>query len=80
MRNRRGVGDRNDHHTGGLQRADRHLAARARTLDVDVDLAQPCSIARRAACSAVTWAAYGVLLREPLKPFEPALDQCNLNQ
>src|SRR3954452_15099389 len=35
----------------------------------------PCSIARRAACSAVTWAAYGVLFREPLKPLAPALDQ-----
>jgi hypothetical protein len=32
-------------------------------------------MARRAAASAVTWAAYGVLLRDPLKPFEPALDQ-----
>ncbi len=35
----------------------------------------PCSMALRAADSAVTWAAYGVLLRLPLKPFEPALDQ-----
>ncbi len=35
---------------------------------------KPCSIARRAACSAVTCAAYGVLLREPLNPFAPALD------
>jgi len=33
----------------------------------------PCSIARRAAASAAIWAAYGVLLREPLKPAEPAL-------
>jgi hypothetical protein len=31
-------------------------------------------MARRAACSAVTCAAYGVLLREPLNPFAPALD------
>lgn len=35
----------------------------------------PCSIALRAACSAVTCAAYGVLLRDPLNPFAPALDQ-----
>ncbi len=34
----------------------------------------PCSIALRAACSAVTCAAYGVLLRLPLKPFDPELD------
>src|SRR4026208_414034 len=35
----------------------------------------PFSIALRAAISAVICAAYGVLLREPLKPFCPALDQ-----
>src|SRR5690606_40571449 len=35
----------------------------------------PCSIALRAALSAVTWAAYGVLLREPRKPEPPALAQ-----
>src|SRR3974390_1264666 len=34
---------------------------------------RPCSIARRAAPSAAIWAAYGVLLREPLKPDWPAL-------
>jgi hypothetical protein len=34
----------------------------------------PCSIALRAAFSAATWAAYGVLLRVPLKPLDPALD------
>src|SRR5262249_24224050 len=33
----------------------------------------PCSIARRTAPSAATCAAYGVLLREPLKLDEPAL-------
>src|SRR5437588_2670510 len=33
---------------------------------------RPCSIALRAAASAVTWAANGVLLREPLKPWPPA--------
>ena len=33
----------------------------------------PCSIARRAAPSAAICAAYGVLLREPLKPGLPAL-------
>src|SRR5215471_14562763 len=32
-------------------------------------------MARRAACSAVTWAAKGVLLREPLKPCPPAEPQ-----
>ena len=35
----------------------------------------PCSIALRAASSAASCAANGVLLREPLKPREPALDQ-----
>src|SRR5215210_9195521 len=34
----------------------------------------PCSAALRAASSAATWAAYGVDLREPLKPIEPAED------
>src|SRR3712207_5245942 len=33
----------------------------------------PLSMARRAACSAVICAAYGVLLREPRKPCAPAL-------
>ena len=33
----------------------------------------PCSIALRAVASAVVWAAKGVLLREPLKPWPPAL-------
>src|SRR5687768_15601534 len=35
----------------------------------------PASIALRAAVSAVTPAAYGVLLREPLKPLAPAEPQ-----
>ncbi len=34
----------------------------------------PCSEALRAASSAATWAAYGVDLREPLKPMAPADD------
>src|SRR5437763_508793 len=34
----------------------------------------PCSIALRAASSAASCAANGVLLREPLKPRDPALD------
>src|SRR5438045_5877034 len=38
----------------------------------------PCSIARRAASSAASWAAKGVLLREPLKPREPADDQATV--
>src|SRR5690348_13297159 len=35
-------------------------------------LRMPCSMARRAAASAAIWAAYGVDLREPLKPTWPA--------
>src|SRR6476660_5519851 len=35
----------------------------------------PCSAAFRPASSAAIWAAYGVDLREPLKPIRPALDQ-----
>src|SRR5581483_8421287 len=35
----------------------------------------PCSAALRPASSAAIWAAYGVDLREPLKPIMPALDQ-----
>src|SRR5512138_1386210 len=35
----------------------------------------PCSIARRAASSAASCAANGVLLREPLKPRDPELAQ-----
>src|SRR5689334_24795553 len=35
----------------------------------------PCSEAFLAAASAATWAAYGVDLREPLKPSAPAEDQ-----
>ena len=33
----------------------------------------PCSWARRAAASPASWAAKGVLLREPLKPVWPAV-------
>jgi hypothetical protein len=35
----------------------------------------PCSIALLAACSAASWAAKGVLLRDPLNPTLPALAQ-----
>ena len=35
----------------------------------------PCSAALRPASSAATWAAYGVDLREPLKPMVPDDDQ-----
>src|SRR5215471_6406983 len=35
----------------------------------------PCSMALWAASSAASWAANGVDLREPLKPFTPADDQ-----
>src|SRR5262245_65956761 len=35
----------------------------------------PCPSASRAHASAATWAANGVLLREPLKPTLPALAQ-----
>src|SRR5438128_811401 len=38
---------------------------------------RPCSMARRAVASAVIWAAKGVLLREPLKPWLPALPQAS---
>src|SRR5579862_2293300 len=38
----------------------------------------PCSIARRAASSAASCAANGVLLREPLKPRDPALDHATV--
>ena len=38
----------------------------------------PCSIALRAASSAASWAANGVLLREPLKPRDPALDHATV--
>src|SRR3954469_3103608 len=36
-------------------------------------LRTPCSMARRAHCSAAIWAANGVDLREPLNPTFPAL-------
>ena len=35
----------------------------------------PCSVALWAAPSAASWAAYGVLLREPVKPAVPPLPQ-----
>src|SRR5208282_1115440 len=38
----------------------------------------PCSIARLAASSAASCAAKGVLLRDPLKPREPALDHATV--
>src|SRR3954451_22324808 len=38
----------------------------------------PCSIARRAASSAASCAANGVLLREPLNPREPADDHATV--
>jgi hypothetical protein len=39
-----------------------------------VTLCMPWSIARRAASSAATWAAKGVLFREPLNPRRPHVD------
>src|SRR5580704_5592202 len=38
----------------------------------------PCSIARRAASSAASCAANGVLLRDPLNPRDPALDHATV--
>ena len=38
----------------------------------------PCSMARRAASSAASWAAKGVLLRDPLKPRDPADDHATV--
>jgi hypothetical protein len=38
-------------------------------------LRTPCSIAARAAASAASWAANGVLFREPLNPTLPELAQ-----
>src|SRR5690606_31966296 len=40
VRDRRRVGDRDDLHAAGLQRADRHLAPRAGALDEHVNLSQ----------------------------------------
>ena len=66
------VGDRADLEAGGLQRADGRLATRTGPLTNTSTLRMPCSIALRAAFSAAIWAAYGVDLREPLKPTWPA--------
>jgi hypothetical protein len=60
---------------GGLQRADRGLAAGARALDEDLDLLQSLLDALAGGASAVTCAANGVDLREPLKPAPPADSQ-----
>src|SRR5204862_1005736 len=40
-------------------------------------LRTPCSMARRAHCSAANWAAKGVDLRDPLNPTLPALAQAS---
>src|SRR5690606_25983316 len=40
-----------------------------------VQVRMPASIARLPASSAATWAADGVLFREPLNPFAPEVDQ-----
>ena len=76
MRDRRDVGDGGHLEAGGLERADRRLAAGARAL---ARRPRPgaCRAPSRvgAARSAACAAAYGVLLREPLKPTRPALPQ-----
>jgi hypothetical protein len=41
-------------------------------------LFMPASMAFLAASSAATWAAKGVLLRDPLKPSTPALDHATV--
>ena len=48
------------------------LAPRTRALHEDLDLLKPVPMPLRAAASAVTCAAKGVDLREPLKPAPPA--------
>ena len=57
--------DTGDLKTRRLQRANRGLTSGAGALDEHFDLLQT-------AASAVTWAANGVDLREPLKPAPPA--------
>jgi hypothetical protein len=57
----------------GPERTDRGLPARARALDEDVDPASSrVPWLDDPAASAAIWAAYGVDLREPLKPTVPA--------
>src|SRR5437868_3005078 len=77
MRDGRDVRNRRDLKTGGLQRADGRLAAGAGPLTKISICFNPCSMARRAVASAVVWAAKGVLFREPLKPWLPALPQAS---
>jgi len=57
---------------GGLERANRGLTPRAGALDEYLDLLETVLDALAAAASAVTWAANGVDLREPLNPAPPA--------
>jgi hypothetical protein len=75
VRNRRHVADRGDREANGLQRAQRRLAARTRAGNFTSSVRMPCSCALRPASSAAICAAYGVDLREPLKPIVPADDQ-----
>jgi hypothetical protein len=53
------------------QRTHRRLATRAGALDLDVEVLDALLLAARPADSAATWAAKGVDLREPLKPWPP---------
>jgi hypothetical protein len=72
VRNRGDVGDRADLEAGGLQGADRGLAARARALDEHVDLAHAVLLGAARGVLGGHLRAYGVDLREPLKPTWPA--------
>ena len=64
------VFDAGDLDAGVLDGPDCGLTTRTRALDQHVRT--PCSMAPRAAFSAAICAAYGVDLREPLKPTLPA--------
>ena len=67
VRHRRDVLDAGDLDAGVLDRADGGLAAGARTLDHTSTLRTPCSMARRAHCSAAICAANGVRLARALE-------------
>ncbi len=76
VRDRRHVADRGDGEAGRLQRAQRRFTTRTRDRRLRLrGCFMPCSWAFLAASSAAIWAAYGVDLREPLKPLAPADDQ-----
>lgn len=77
MGDRRHIGDISNFEAGRIQRTNRRLAPRTRSLYAHFEVFMPNSCTMALTFSAATCAAKGVLLREPRKPEPPAVAQAS---